>query len=203
MVPFISFSQQGIWRVKLVKVQASSLVQVPSISPESNFISSLEEARHSSLFKFQAPQNLDSPWMGTIVFLILRRGVNCPRSHACKSWNKIENSLTPEPKVLGTGGDDDWERARVANGGAAENQRSSPCERLTRAGWGRRGSPRRGSPPLPPLPLLLFRAAESEPRCSPGGRPDRPLPLGCPRRAPGSDPRTFQEGETWRRSGRT
>lgn len=45
---------------------------------------------------------------------------------------------------------------------------------VRRAGWGRRGSPRRGSPPLPPLPLLLFRAAESEPRRLPRGRRDRP-----------------------------
>lgn len=34
---------------------------------------------------------------------------------------------------------------------------------------GSEGIARRGSPPLPPLPLLLFRAAESEPRYSPGG----------------------------------
>lgn len=49
---------------------------------------------------------------------------------------------------------------------------------------GSEGIARRGSPPLPPLPLLLFRAAESEPRSSPGGDADRSVspPLPAPGR---------------------
>ena len=45
---------------------------------------------------------------------------------------------------------------------------------VRRTGWGPKGSPRGGSPPLPRPPLLLFRAARPAPRRSAPGLADAP-----------------------------
>lgn len=139
--------------------------------PDSNPAFSFKRAAPPH-FKVQAPQNLGSPWMGSLLFLALQR----LRLHTLVSgarWNPSSLTL-PSSRLVEVM----TMIGRQSRPRRAGSQRRGPLERPPRAGWGRGIAPR-GSPPLPSLPLLLFS-------------PFIALAVGRPRELARSPPRTPQ-----------